>query len=225
MSRVTDLAHRGRQVARRHEEDVDMVDLEDLIELPHRGDVLDQDDQQTLVVGGLEVVAHAEALAAREHAALSKRRELGGRDGRLGLGAGVDVRHHDTLGAAVERAVDRGVVVVHHADDRGLPPEVARPRQVAEVGVVDAAVLALEPDAVHVERAELVDQVRIVGAGQDRRDLTGGELLLHAIRSDVHGVSSSRGQESIIPLGNTSPREDRPCPPALRQRPERFTPV
>src|SRR4029453_6231790 len=64
--------------------------------------------------------------------------------------------------------------------------EVARPRQVAEVGVVDPAVLALEPDAIDVERAELIDQVGIVGAGQDGRDLAGGELLFQAIRSDVH---------------------------------------
>src|SRR5439155_717080 len=110
-----------------------------------------------LVVGGLEVVVHAEALAAGEHAALRERRELAGLDDRLRLGARVDVRHHDGLRAPIERAIDRGVVVVHHPDDRGLAPEVAGPRQVAEVGVVDPAVLALQPDAIHVERGEVVD--------------------------------------------------------------------
>src|SRR5438094_1876591 len=188
---IADLAHRGRQVAGRHEEAVDVVDLEDLVEAAHGHDVLDQDDHEALVVGGLQIAVDAEALAARVHAALAEWRELAGRDDRLGLGAVVDVRHHDPLGAAIERAIDRGVVVVPHADDRRLPPEVAGARQVAELAVVDAAVLALEPDAVDVERAELIDQVRFVGAGDDRRDLAGGELLLHAIRSDVHGASSS----------------------------------
>src|SRR5439155_16958788 len=102
---------------------------------------------------GLEAVADAEALAAGELAALAERRELGGLDSGLGLGAVVDVRHHDALSAAIERAVDRGVVVVHHADDRRHPPEVAGPREIAEVGVVDTAMLTLQPDAVHVERA------------------------------------------------------------------------
>src|SRR5262249_3095769 len=99
------------------------------------------------------------------------------------------VRHHDALRASVERAVNRGVVVVHHAHDRRLAPEVTGARQVAELAEVDGAVLALEPDAVDVERAELVDQVGLVGPGDDRRDLAGRELLLHAIGSDVHGAS------------------------------------
>src|SRR5262245_30165503 len=51
MGHVADVAHRGRQVARRHEEDVDMVDLDDLVELADGADVLDQDDEQALVVG------------------------------------------------------------------------------------------------------------------------------------------------------------------------------
>ena len=96
---------------------------------------------------------------------------------------------HDALRAAIERAVDGRVIVVHHADDRRLAPEIARARQVAEVGVVDAAVLALQPDAVDVEGAELIDQVGFVGAGDDRRDLAGRELVLDAIRADVHGAS------------------------------------
>src|SRR5215813_1981 len=186
---VADLAHRGRQVTRRHEEAVDLVDLEDLVERAHGDDVFDQDDEKALVVGGLEITVDAEALPARVHAALAERRELAGRDDRVGLGAGVDVRHHDALRASVERAVNRGVVVVHHAHDRRRAPEVTGARQVAELAEVDGAVLALEPDAVDVERAELVDQVRIIGAGDDRRDLAGRELLLHAIGSDVHGAS------------------------------------
>src|SRR5207302_1852745 len=56
-------------------------------------------------------------------------------------------------------------------------------------GVVDAAVLTFEPDAVDVEGAELIDQIRFVGAGDDRRDLAGGELFLHAIGSDIHAAS------------------------------------
>src|SRR5438876_10924443 len=186
---VPDLAHRRRQVARSHEEDVDVIDRQDRIEVADGGDVLDQDDQHVLVVGGLEVVAHAEALAAGEHAALAEGRKLAGRDDRLGLGAGVDMRHHDALGATIEGAVDRGVVVVHHPDDRGHAPEVAGSRQVSEIGVVDPAVLALQPDSIRAKRAELIDQVRVVGAGQNRRHLAGGEPLFHAIRSDVHVVS------------------------------------
>src|SRR5260370_31149020 len=106
-----------------------------------------------MVVGGLEVVSHREALAAREHAALAERRELGRLDRGLRLRARVDVRHHDALGAAIERAVDRRVVVVHHPHHAGHAPEVAGPGQVAAIGVVDAPVLALEPDAVGAERA------------------------------------------------------------------------
>ncbi len=141
-----------------------MVHLDDLVQVADGGDVLDQHDQEALVVGGLEVVLHPEALAAREHAALADGRELRGLDGRLGLGPRIDVGHHDALRAAIERAVDRGVVVVHHAHDRGLAPEIAGPREVAEVGVVDTAVLAFEPDPVHVEGGDLVDQVRVIGA-------------------------------------------------------------
>src|SRR2546426_1064245 len=189
LARVSDVAHGRRQVAGRHEEDVDVVDLDDLGEVADGDDVLDQGDQQALVVGGREVVAHAEALTAGEHAALPAWRELGGLDDGFGLGTGVDVRHDDALGAAIERTVDRGVVVVHHADDRGHPPEVAGAGEVSEVGVVDTAVLAFQPDTIYAQRAELIDQVRFVGAGQDRRDLAGGQLLLHAIRSNVHVVS------------------------------------
>src|SRR5437870_4720790 len=189
VSQVADLAHRGRQVARRHEEDINVVDLHDLVEVANRDDVLDQGDQQALVVGGLEVVAHAEALAAGEHATLAEWCELAGLDDSLGLGAGVDVRHHDALRATIEGAIDGGVVVVHHPDDRGHAPEVAGPREATEIGVVDAAVLALQPDSVWADRTELIDQVGVVGAGQNRRDLAGGELLFHAIRSNVHVVS------------------------------------
>src|SRR6267142_1167314 len=75
---VTDLAHRGRQVARRHEEAVDVVDLEDLVEAADGDDVLDQDDQEALVVGGLQIAVHAEALPARVHAARADRGDLAG---------------------------------------------------------------------------------------------------------------------------------------------------
>src|SRR6266545_1048734 len=78
VSHVPDLAHRGRQVARGHKEDVDVVDLDDLIEVADADNVLDQHDQKALVVGGLQIVAHAESLAARVHAALAERRELAG---------------------------------------------------------------------------------------------------------------------------------------------------
>src|SRR5262249_39558183 len=83
MTELADVTHRGREIARRDEEHVDVVDLQDLIEIADRDDVLEQDDQQALLVRGLEVLAHAEALAAREHAALPERRELPGLDDGL----------------------------------------------------------------------------------------------------------------------------------------------
>src|SRR5215467_8299624 len=54
--------------------------------------------------------------------------------------------------------------------------------------LVDTTVLALRPDAVDVERAQLVDEIGVVGATQDRRHLPRGHLVLDAIRSDVHGL-------------------------------------
>src|SRR4029453_8850130 len=38
----------------------------------------------------------------------------------------------------------------------------------------------------HVQRAELIDQVGLVGAGDDGGHLAGGQPLLHAIGSDSH---------------------------------------
>src|SRR5262249_34284840 len=69
----------------------------------------------------------------------------------------------NALRATIERPVDGGIVVVHDAHDRRHAPEVARAGQVTEIGVVDTAVLAFQPDAVGADRAQLIDQVGIVG--------------------------------------------------------------
>src|SRR5262249_22854545 len=76
--------------------------------------------------------------------------------------------------------------VALHATDRRHAPEVARASQVAEIGVVDAAVLAFQPDPVGADRPELIDQVGVVGSGHDGRHLTRGEPLFDAIRSNAH---------------------------------------
>ena len=88
---LADQAHRGGEIGRRHVEHVDVVDLEDRIEVLDRLDVLDQRDQRGVVVGDLEVVGHAVALAAREQAAPADRRELRRLDERPGIVRGVDV--------------------------------------------------------------------------------------------------------------------------------------
>jgi len=62
-----------------------------------------------------------------------------------------------------------------------------------EIGVVDAAVLALQPDPVGADRPELIDQVRVVGACHDGRHLPAGEPLLDAIRSNAHVAPLSLG--------------------------------
>src|SRR5215475_1460679 len=64
--------------------------------------------------------------------------------------------------------------------------EIAGPRQVAQVGIVHAPVLALEPDPVGAQRPQLIDEVGVVGAGEDGRHMAGGETLLHAVLSDLH---------------------------------------
>ena len=50
--------------------------IQDLIQVPHRDDVLDQDHQERLVVGLPEVVGHPVALPATEHSPLAERGEL-----------------------------------------------------------------------------------------------------------------------------------------------------
>src|SRR5215813_11543835 len=76
MAEVADVPHGGGEIARGHEESVDVVDAQDLVQVLDGHDVLEEHDEETLVVGGLEIVAHSEALAAREHAALADGREL-----------------------------------------------------------------------------------------------------------------------------------------------------
>jgi len=82
-------------------EHVDVVHLEDLVEGADRDDILDEDDQR-LWSWRFQIVADAEALAARVHAALAEGRELAAAT-TASARARVDVRHHDALGA-VERA-------------------------------------------------------------------------------------------------------------------------
>src|SRR5262245_47429892 len=45
MAQLSDVAHGRREIARRDEEHVDVVHLQDVIEVADRGDVLQEDDQ------------------------------------------------------------------------------------------------------------------------------------------------------------------------------------
>src|SRR2546428_185523 len=129
---------------------------------------------------------------------------VGGGDQRARHAAGLD----DLRQRPVDRPLNPRASPVADPDDRGHAPEVAGPREATEIGVVDAAVLALQPDSVWADRTELIDQVGVVGAGQNRRDLAGGELLFHAIRSNVHVVSLTCAPASA-PRSGPSARQSR----------------
>src|SRR5215467_10996829 len=67
MAEIADVSHGGGEIARSHEEGVDVVDAQNFVQVLDGHDVLEEHDEEALVVGGFEIVAHPEALAAREH--------------------------------------------------------------------------------------------------------------------------------------------------------------
>ena len=165
-------------------EDVHALDLQDLVQVVHGQDVLDEDDGQALVVGPLVEVRDPVALARGGHAALAHGNELGGVGHGLGLLAGVHVRHADALGAEVEHAVDGAVAVFVDAHDGGHAPDVGGARLVGDVPVVQGPVFAFQPDGVEAERAQPLDQIRgHPGAHDAGGQFSGSELVLDAVGS------------------------------------------
>ena len=172
------------QVAGRDVEDIHAFDLQDLVQVVHGQDVLDEDDGQALVVGPLVEVRGAVTLARGRHAALADGKELGCVGHGLGLVARVHVRHADALGAEVQHPVDGPVAVFVDAHDRGHAPEVGRARLVGNVPVVQRPVLAFQPDGIEAQRPQPLDQVRRhPHAHHTRSQFTGGQLVLHSVRS------------------------------------------
>ena len=183
MADVADVAHRCREVRRRHEEHPDALDFEDLIEVSPSLDVLDERDQQGFVVGTGQIVTDAKALATGVQTPLAERRELAAGNEVLGIGARVHMGHDDGLRAAIQGAVDQALLVPVDAHDGGHAPDVAGPGQVAEIGRIHPAVFAFEPDAVEVDRPEGVDIVRVRDTTDDEGGFAGFEFAADAIRA------------------------------------------
>ena len=178
---VADVAHGLGEVGGGDEEHVDVVHGENFGEVVDGLDFLDQHDDEGLIVGVPEIIRHPEGLPAAEHAAIADGSVFGRLHGLLGGLAGVDVRHHDAHGAAVEGAHDGTGVVVVHARHRRHAPQVAGARHVTNRVPIHRAVLALKPHAVEAELSEKIDHVRIVMAGDGNRRLARLQLALDAV--------------------------------------------
>ena len=172
------------EVAGRDVEDIHALDLQDLVQVVHGQDVLDEDDGQALVVGAFQEVRDAVTLAGGRHAALAHGKEFRGIGHGLGLVARVHVRHADALGAEVQHPVDGPVAVLVDANDGGHAPEVGRARLVGNVPVVQRPVFAFQPHGVEPERAKPLNQVRRhPGAHDAGGQFTVGQLVLYTVRS------------------------------------------
>ena len=159
------MSHGCGEVARRDEEDVDVVDFQNLVEVLVGDDVFDEDYEQGVVVGFEHVVGDAVALSAGVCAAFSDGWEFAAIDDVAGFGGVVDMRDDDALCAAVEGAVYQSLGVGVDADYWRYPPEVACAGEVAQVGRIDSGVLSFEPYSGDVvsggDWSESVDVVRV----------------------------------------------------------------
>ena len=147
------MPHGLGQVGGCNEKHVDVVYGQDLFQVLQRLYLFQQHNHHRLVVGGLEVVGHAEGLPPAKHAPVADGSILGGKSRLLGGLAAVDVGDDDSHAAAVEGSrYQPGVVGVYSGDGR-QSPEIARPRHVAQCIPVHGTVLALDPGGIESHRA------------------------------------------------------------------------
>ena len=171
--------HRLGEVAGRHEEDVHVLDLQDVVEVGERLDLLQHDHDHGLLVRAAGVVGHllAERGAPAGEAAVADRRELGVTDRGFGLGPGVHVGDLDAAGAAVEGPGDRRGVVGLDPHDRRGPDQLGRADHVLDRVPAGRPVLAVEEDHVEAHPAQQLHQARrAVGRVDDAHRLAGGQL-------------------------------------------------
>ena len=113
------IAIRDRQVDWADIDRVEPLDRQDLVEIVDRLGGLDHAEGDDDVVGlGVVVGAAVERGADRPRAAVAERRIAHRVDEFLGLGAVVDHRADDAVGAGVERLLDMGRVVPRHPHQR-----------------------------------------------------------------------------------------------------------
>ena len=193
MRGLTQMAHALRQVARRHEEDVDVVHGQDIRQVVDGDDVLDEDDDEGLVVGLGQVVVHAVSLTAGVRAAGADGAKLRRVDHRPRLGGGVYMGDYDPLRPYVEGPVyDPGDIQID-AHDRGHAPDVACAGDVWDIGEVDGAVLALDPDAVEAQRAQKIHNVRGRVPGYHRHDFAALQHVLYLVLPKLSQYGSPWG--------------------------------
>src|SRR5262249_19093835 len=111
--------HAGRQVVRTGGDSIDPWHTANSVGVLHRLHVLALKNNEQLVVGARVVIlragAEVEGVNAAADAACADGRVQRGRHGGLGLGAAVDHRHDDAVGAVIQNALDVIVAIGGYA--------------------------------------------------------------------------------------------------------------
>ncbi len=128
------------------------------------------------LVGDIEIGG-----AAATEGALSERRVIGGFHRDLRIRHRLDMRHHDTTDAAIEKAGDGRGGIIRHAGDGGEPVALGGDAGRFDVAPVETAMLAVNVDEVDMASEKLNDGRRGKGKVDAANPLTGGSSLLDDI--------------------------------------------
>ncbi len=151
--------HRLGEVVGGDEHHIDVGHRGDPLAVLEGGRVLELDDQQGLVVVGLQEVGVAVRAATARDAPLAERRELCRLHQCAGLVGCVQLWNDDAVNPEGERAPDQRWLEPAEAHQRRHAPEVTGPGQISEPLPVGWAVLCLQPCTIEAQRSEEVDAV------------------------------------------------------------------